>query len=78
MPDTRLYEQVVDLQTRFAFQEDNLQELNDIITRQQRQIDILERELELHREKLTDLLQAAADPSYPCCKRSRLKQGKSA
>lgn len=61
MPDTRLYEQVVDLQTRFAFQEDNLQELNDIITRQQRQIDILERELELHREKLTDLLQAAAD-----------------
>jgi len=61
MPDTRLYEQVVDLQTRFAFQEDNLQALNDIITRQQRQIDILERELELHREKLTDLLQAAAD-----------------
>jgi SlyX protein len=61
MPDTRLYEQVVDLQTRFAFQEDNLQELNDIITRQQRQIDILERELELHREKLTDLLQATAD-----------------
>jgi SlyX protein len=61
MLDTRLYEQVVDLQTRFAFQEDNLQELNDIITRQQRQIDILERELELHREKLTDLLQATAD-----------------
>lgn len=61
MPDTWLYEQLVDLQSRFAFQEDNLHALNDIITRQQRQIDNLERELELHREKLTDLLQSAAD-----------------
>lgn len=61
MPDTWLFEQLVDLQSRFAFQEDNLHALNDIITRQQRQIDNLERELELHREKLSDLLQSAAD-----------------
>lgn len=61
MPDAQLYEHVVDLQTRFAFQEDNLQALNDIITRQQRQLDNLERELALHREKLTDLMQASAD-----------------
>lgn len=60
MADTRLHEQMVDLQTRFAFQEDNLQALNDVITRQQRQIDVLERAVELHREKLTDLMQAAA------------------
>lgn len=57
------HEQLVDLQTRFAFQEDNLQELNDIVTRQQRQLDALERELQLHREKLTDMMQALADRS---------------
>ena len=56
-------EQLVDLQTRFAFQEDNLQTLNDIVTRQQMQIDALERELILHREKLTELLQAVAERS---------------
>lgn len=55
------HEQLVDLQTRFAFQEDILQALNDIVTRQQQQIDVLERELQLHREKLTDLMQALAD-----------------
>ena len=54
-------EQLVDMQTRFAFQEDNLQTLNDIVTRQQMQIDTLERELILHREKLTELMQAMAD-----------------
>lgn len=55
------HEQLVDLQTRFAFQEDNLQALNDIVTSQQKQIDRLERELQLHREKLTDLMHAMAD-----------------
>lgn len=54
-------EQLVDLQTRFAFQEDSLQTLNDIVTRQQMQIDALERELVVHREKLTELIQAIAD-----------------
>lgn len=62
LPD-RAYEQLVDLQTRFAFQEDSLQTLNDIVTRQQMQIDALERELMLHREKLSELIQAVADRS---------------
>jgi SlyX protein len=61
MPTAITHEQLVDLQTRFAFQEDNLQALNDIVTRQQNQIDELERELQLHREKLSELMQAAAD-----------------
>ena len=56
-----ILEQLVDLQTRFAFQEDSLQTFNDIVTRQQMQIDALERELLLHREKLTELMQAVAD-----------------
>lgn len=55
------HEQLVDLQTRFAFQEDSLQALNDIVTRQQTQIDMLERELQLHREKLAELMHALAD-----------------
>lgn len=63
MTNTHLQDLVVDLQSRFAFQEDNIQTLNDIVTRQQRQIDVLERELELHREKLTELIQSAAERS---------------
>lgn len=62
LPDNT-HEQLVDLQTRFAFQEDSLQTLNDIVTRQQMQIDTLERELILYREKLTELIQAVADRS---------------
>lgn len=54
-------EQLVDLQTRFAFQEDNLQALNDIVARQQMQIDALERELQLHRDKLVDLIHAMSE-----------------
>ncbi len=63
MTSTQLQDLVVDLQTRFAFQEDSIQTLNDIVTRQQRQIDVLERELEMHREKLTELIQSAAERS---------------
>lgn len=49
-------EQLIDLQSRIAFQEDSLIALNDVIARQQQQIDVLERELRLHREKLVEIL----------------------
>ncbi|MEX2335180.1 MAG: SlyX family protein [Pseudohongiella sp.] len=52
---------LVDLQTRFAFQEDSLQALNEIVTRQQQQIETLTRELGLHREKLAELLEAQSE-----------------
>lgn len=61
MTSSHTLEQLVDLQTRFAFQEDNLQALNEIVTRQQMQIDMLERELQRHREKLDELMSAVAD-----------------
>lgn len=48
--------QLVELQTQFAFQEDLLRELNEVIVRQQQQIDALERELNIHRDKLVHLL----------------------
>lgn len=37
----QLKEQLFDLQTQMAFQEDTLQALNDIVTRQQQQIENL-------------------------------------
>tara|TARA_R110002072_G_scaffold303107_2_gene493746 strand:- start:18613 stop:18834 length:222 start_codon:yes stop_codon:yes gene_type:complete len=54
-------EQIIELQTRIAFQEDSLSALNDVITRQQSQIDALERELRLHREKLVDMMDQLTD-----------------
>ncbi|MCB1664302.1 MAG: SlyX family protein [Pseudomonadales bacterium] len=48
--------QLVELQTQFAFQEDLLRELNEVIVRQQQQIDALERELNMHRDKLVHIL----------------------
>ncbi|MDH7944459.1 SlyX family protein [Pseudohongiella sp. SYSU M77423] len=56
-------DQLVDLQTRIAFQEDSLSTLNDVIARQQQQIDALERELALHRDKITELLEIQAERS---------------
>jgi SlyX protein len=52
---------LIDLQTRFAFQEDSIQALNDVVARQQKQIDTLTRELALHREKLAELMEAQSE-----------------
>lgn len=49
-------ETIVELETRLAFQEHTLQALNDIVTRQQQQIDTLVREI----QALKDRLRAAA------------------
>lgn len=61
MNDPHLVTQLIDLQSRFAFQEDLLRELNDIVARQQMQIDLLERQLLLHRDKLTHLIDNLPD-----------------
>lgn len=57
MSDTSTQEQLIELQSQLAFQEDLLQALNDVVTRQQSQIDALQRELTLHREKMTHVLE---------------------
>lgn len=49
-------EQLIDLQTRFAFQEDSLQALNDVVARQQQQINQLEEALAVYRHRLEELL----------------------
>ncbi len=47
--------QLFDLQGQLAFQEDTLQALDAVVTRQQRQIDTLERQLQSWRELVEDL-----------------------
>lgn len=53
---TELETHVVELETRLAFQEHTLQALNDVVTRQQQQIEALVRET----QALKDRLRAAA------------------
>lgn len=57
MNDTNTQEQLVELQTQFAFQEDLLQALNEVVTKQQSQIDALQRELSLQRDKMIHVLE---------------------
>lgn len=53
----QLQEHLYELQSQFAFQEDLLNALNAVVVRQQAQIDTLERELLLHRERLLHILE---------------------
>jgi SlyX protein len=53
----QLQEQLYELQSQFAFQEDMLSELNAVVVRQQTQLEALERELRLHRERLLHILE---------------------
>ncbi len=48
-------EKLVDLESRYSHQEDLLQQLNDIVANQGRQIDLLESRLQLMYERITEL-----------------------
>jgi SlyX protein len=45
----------IELETRLAFQDNSLQELNSVVVRQQREIDALTRELETLKAQLRTL-----------------------
>ena len=49
-------EKIIDLETKFSFQEDLLQQLNKEMLLQQRRIDALSLQLRLVREQLSELL----------------------
>ena len=49
-------EMLVELQTKFSFQEDLLEELNIVVTLQQKQIDDLRREVKLFTEQKAEIL----------------------
>jgi SlyX protein len=48
-------EELIELQTQLAFQEHTIAELNDVVTNQQKQLDLLRLELKMLRDKLGDL-----------------------
>ncbi|HEY0962549.1 MAG TPA: SlyX family protein [Pseudomonadales bacterium] len=45
-------DELIELQTQLAFQEHTIAELNDVLTSQQKQIDLLRLEIKLLKEKL--------------------------
>jgi len=51
-------DRLIELESRIAFQDHTLQELNEVIVRQQREIDNLRRELEALRAQLKALAPA--------------------
>ena len=51
-------DRLIELESRIAFQDHTLQELNEVIVRQQREIDELRRELEALRAQLKALAPA--------------------
>lgn len=64
-PQAELESQLIDLQTRFAFQEDVLHEVNRTLMLQQRQLERLElrcRRLEQHCQELMTVLESQAEP----------------
>lgn len=60
--------QVTELETQLAFQEDTLQTLNDIVTRQQLQIDKLEHEVQVllaQMQQLSDSMRRSPEEEAP-------------
>ncbi|MFT7128395.1 MAG: SlyX protein [Gammaproteobacteria bacterium] len=50
-----LKDQVVDLQSQLAFQEDTIQALNDVVIRQQQQLDSFKEMLDGHKSQIEQL-----------------------
>ncbi|MBA56423.1 MAG: SlyX protein [Pseudomonadales bacterium] len=57
MDNKTLEEKFVDVETRMAFQDDTIQQLSDVIYRQQQQIDKLDKTVQLLVDKVQDLMQ---------------------
>ena len=53
-------EKIIDIETRLAYQDDTIQQLNDVIYRQQQQIDKLEKTMQLLLERLQELMAGSA------------------
>ncbi|MDT8427347.1 MAG: SlyX family protein [Pseudomonadales bacterium] len=54
-------EQIVELQSQLAFQEELLDQLNAVVARQQQQIDRMQQELSLHASKLLEFSEQLAE-----------------
>ena len=56
---------LVDLQTRLAFQDLTISELNDVITDQQKQLDRLHEQVRMLKDKLDVLEESVPQPGNP-------------
>ncbi len=56
-------EQLIELETRIAFQDESIQQLSDVVYRQQQQIDFLEKQVQMLRGQFQNL--AHSLPSKP-------------
>ncbi len=45
-------EQIIEIETKLAFQEQTIEQLNDVLVKQQKQIDALQRQLALLNQKV--------------------------
>lgn len=54
-------EQIYELQSQLAFQEELLDQLNAIVSRQQQQIDLMQQELSLYASKLLEFNERLAE-----------------
>ncbi len=48
-------DELLELQTQLSYQDDSVQQLNDVVTRQQGEIDILRRELNILKTQIKEL-----------------------
>lgn len=60
--NTRMKERLDELEVRAAFQEQTIQELNDVITRQQQEIDRLVKDMEMVKSRLKGLAPSLVIP----------------
>lgn len=54
-------DKIIDIETRIAYQDDTIQQLNDVIYRQQQQIDKLEKALKLLLEQFQEMMASTPD-----------------
>lgn len=58
MEQQAMAEKIIDIETRLAFQDDTIQQLSDIIYRQQQHIDKLDKTVQLLVDRLQDIMHA--------------------
>jgi SlyX protein len=58
-----MQDRLVDLETKLAFQDETINELNEVITEQQNQLDELREEIRLLNLRIVSLAETAIDPN---------------
>lgn len=58
-----MQEKITDLETKFSFQEDLLQDLNQEVIRQQRQMELMVRKMRALEDQLAELMMRDSSPA---------------